>query len=148
MCSPLTALGSFKKEKRQTKQKTFFQQNESIHPPHRRRNGSHRRKIHQTNETREHRARVFRYHHVLNNDGEGITSSIETSDGSVFRKPGEAFILNTAKPHCVVPAKSVRLHAVASVNGPKSTRKDHNNQWLEDTNTTWKDWEREHGYSS
>lgn len=90
----------------------------------------------------------FRYHHVLNNDGEGITSSIETSDGSVFRKPGEAFILNTAKPHCVVPAKSVRLHAVASVNGPKSTRKDHNNQWLEDTNKTWKDWEREHGYSS
>ena len=90
----------------------------------------------------------FRYHHVLNNDGEGITSSIETSDGSVFRKPGEAFILNTAKPHCVVPAKSVRLHAVASVNGPKSTRKDHNNQWLEDTDKTWKDWEREHGYSS
>jgi|TARA_R110000796_G_scaffold64639_1_gene149781 hypothetical protein len=90
----------------------------------------------------------FRYHHVLLNDGEGVTSSIETSDGSVFRNPGEGFILNTAKPHSVVPCRSVRLHAVASVNGPKSTRKDHNNQWLEDTNKTWKDWEREHGYST
>ena len=90
----------------------------------------------------------FRYHHVLLNDGEGVTSSIESCDGSVFRKPGEAFILNTAKAHSVTPCKSVRLHAVASINGPNSKGQDHNNQWLEDTNLTWKDWTRENGYSS
>lgn len=90
----------------------------------------------------------FRYHHVLLNDGEGITSSIETSDGSVWRKPGEAFVLNTAKPHSVVPCRSVRLHAVASVNGPKSTGIGENNQWLEDSNATWKDWYVQNGYDS
>ena len=90
----------------------------------------------------------FRYHHVLNNDGPGISPSILTSDGSVWCEPGQGFILNTSKPHSVSPSKSVRLHAVASINGPHSIRRDHNNQWLEDTNKTWKDWENENGYSS
>lgn len=83
----------------------------------------------------------FRYHHVLLNDGYKITSSIETEDGSVWRQPGEAFILNTAKQHAVIPSRSVRLHAVASINGPKSKGGSHNNQWLEDTDLTWEDWE-------
>ena len=90
----------------------------------------------------------FRYHHVLVNDGEGITSSIETADGPVFRKPGEAFILNTSKAHAVVPCRSVRLHAVASINGPHSIGKGHNNQWMEDSNTTWKEWAEKNGYNN
>ena len=88
----------------------------------------------------------FRYHHVLNNDGEGITSSIETSGGSVFCKPGEAFILNTSKPHSVIPSKSVRLHAVASMSGPDSINIGHNNQWMEDNDVTWSEWSKQHGY--
>ena len=83
----------------------------------------------------------FRYHHVLLNDGEGITSSIETEDGAVWRKPGEAFVLNTSKAHSVVPSRSVRLHAVASMNGPHSTKQGHNNQWLEDKGVDWQEWE-------
>lgn len=90
----------------------------------------------------------FRYHHVLLNDGEGITSSIETADGSVFRKPGEAFVLNTSKAHAVVPCRSVRLHAVASINGPHSIGEGHNNQWMEDSNTTWKEWAEKNGYNN
>ena len=43
----------------------------------------------------------FRYHHVLNNDGEGITSSIETSDGSVFQT-GEAFYFTIAQTIVVI----------------------------------------------
>ena len=86
----------------------------------------------------------FRYHHVLENDP--TVSAIDTDAGPIMCDPGEAFILNTVRPHQVPYTHFKRLHLVGSIHGLQSTGDTHNNQWLEDGSFDWSDWQKKHGY--
>ena len=86
----------------------------------------------------------FRYHHVLENDPK--VSAIDTDAGPIMCDPGEAFLLNTVRPHQVPYTDYKRLHLVGSIHGLQSTGDTHNNQWLEDGSFDWSDWQKEHGY--
>ena len=86
----------------------------------------------------------FRYHHVLEIDP--TVPAIETDDGPIMCEPGEAFILNTVRPHQVPYTNHKRLHLVGSVDGLQSTGETHNNQWLEDGSFDWSHWQEQNGY--
>ena len=86
----------------------------------------------------------FRYHHVLEIDP--TVPAIETDDGPIMCGPGEAFILNTVRPHQVPYTNHKRLHLVGSVDGLQSTGETHNNQWLEDGSFDWSHWQEQNGY--
>ena len=86
----------------------------------------------------------FRYHHVLEIDP--TVPAIETDAGPIMCEPGEAFILNTVRPHQVPYTNHKRLHLVGSVDGLQSTGETHNNQWLEDGSFDWSDWQKQNGY--
>lgn len=86
----------------------------------------------------------FRYHHVLKNNPE--VPAICTDQGPIMCEPGEAFILNTVRPHMVPYTDTKRLHLICSINGQQSTGEGHNNQWLEDGSFDWSDWQNENGY--
>lgn len=86
----------------------------------------------------------FRYHHVLEIDP--TVPAIETDAGPIMCEPGEAFILNTVRPHQVPYTNYKRLHLVGSVDGLQSTGETHNNQWLEDGSFDWSHWQEQNGY--
>jgi hypothetical protein len=86
----------------------------------------------------------FRYHHVLEIDP--TVPAIETDAGPIMCGPGEAFILNTVRPHQVPYTNHKRLHLVGSVDGLQSTGETHNNQWLEDGSFDWSHWQEQNGY--
>ncbi len=86
----------------------------------------------------------FRYHHVLEIDP--TVPAIETDAGPIMCEPGEAFILNTVRPHQVPYTNHKRLHLVGSVDGLQSTGETHNNQWLEDGSFDWSHWQEQNGY--
>ena len=86
----------------------------------------------------------FRYHHVLEIDP--TVPAIETDAGPIMCEPGEAFILNTVRPHQVPYTNHKRLHLVGSVDGLQSTGETHNNQWLEDGSFDWSHWQKQNGY--
>ncbi len=86
----------------------------------------------------------FRYHNVLEN--KPSVPAIDTDAGPIMCDPGEAFILNTVRPHQVPYTDSKRLHLVGSVHGLQSTGDTHNNQWLEDGSFDWSDWQKQNGY--
>jgi len=86
----------------------------------------------------------FRYHHVLEIDP--TVPAIETDAGPIMCEPGEAFILNTVRPHQVPYTNHKRLHLVGSVDGLQSTGGTHNNQWLEDGSFDWSHWQEQNGY--
>lgn len=85
----------------------------------------------------------YRYHHVIMNDSKA--ASICCESGDIHARAGEAFILNTNRPH-MVPYCEKRLHVICSLDGEHSTGVGHNNQWIQDQDKTWADWQDDNGY--
>lgn len=56
---------------------------------------------------------IYRYHHVLKNDG--VTPSFTNETGDIFYMPGDAFVEYAGNLHKVKPSIGPRLHMVGSI---------------------------------